>query len=862
MANLIDKAKEYQLSRRKFLGVTAAAAGTATVATLPGGLTKVDQILAEEATSKAEEGKWVTAACWHNCGGRCLNKAYVMDGVVIRQKTDDTHPDSPDFPQQRACVRGRAQRKQVFAADRLKYPMKRKHWEPGGGNKELRGHDEWVRISWDEALDILASEIKRIKEQYGNRSILVTGGEANRALNLYGGFVDHWNTISWGSWLLTGPTVGLQDGFDDHSTNDRLDLRNSQLVVMWGVNPAWSSGGSPSYNFLQAKKAGARFICIDPAYTDTAELLEAEWIPIRPGTDHAMLLGMAYTLIKEDDPALNPLIDWDFLNRCTIGFDQDHMPEGADQKDNFKDYVLGTYDGIPKTPEWASEICGIDPARIRSLAVEVGATNRVALLTGWSCARIQNGDSLPQMFMTLGAMTGHMGQPGRMTGVSSHYATGNGGYRLVKRGGGGLPPTAPNPVDDSINDGELWSAILDGKYTAGKDDIRDINIQMIYHGYNAILQTTEGMAKGIEAHRKVEFVVSHAQFLTTNAKYSDLVLPVTTEWEREGGLLHGNREAVFFYTKVTEPLYESKPDWVIVSELGKRLGIDPDKMYGGISEKQQLFNKLATTTVINEAGTDYEPLVTITPQDIQEWGVEGKPQKGRITLKEFQEAGVYQVPRKPGDHYGYIAQEAFRKDPEANPLSTTATGKMEIYSKNLADIVEGYGWGTIKPIPTYTPAIEGYQATFSDWENKVKGEYPLQVYNPHYLRRSHSIFDNVTWLREAWPNPVFLSAKDAKERGIKSGDTVLITSPHGKTLRIATVTERLMPGIVGLPHGAWVNVDEKTGIDHAGADNYIVGACPTGQGVNGYNSCIAQVEKWTGKPLEEDVKRPQRIIFE
>ena len=118
------------------------------------------------------EGQWITAACWHNCGGRCLNKVLVADGKVIRQKTDDTHPDSSLYPQQRGCARGRSQRRQVLGEDRLKYPLVRKHWRPGGGNKELRGKDEWVRISWDEALDIVAGEIQRIRRQYGNRSIL------------------------------------------------------------------------------------------------------------------------------------------------------------------------------------------------------------------------------------------------------------------------------------------------------------------------------------------------------------------------------------------------------------------------------------------------------------------------------------------------------------------------------------------------------------------------------------------------------------------------------------------------------------------------------------------------------------------
>ena len=122
-----------------------------------------------------KNGKWIPANCWADCGSKGFNKAFVSDGVVIRQGTDETHPDTPDWPQVRSCARGRAKRQEVLGSDRLKYPMKRKHWKPGGGKKELRGRDEWIRISWEEALDLVAAEIKRIKENYGNKSILLPG---------------------------------------------------------------------------------------------------------------------------------------------------------------------------------------------------------------------------------------------------------------------------------------------------------------------------------------------------------------------------------------------------------------------------------------------------------------------------------------------------------------------------------------------------------------------------------------------------------------------------------------------------------------------------------------------------------------
>ncbi len=844
------------ISRRTFLKWSAVLGGTAALAS--GGLNGGLQQVAEAAPATAsKEGKWITAACWHNCGGhRCLNKAYVVDGVVTRQKTDDTHADSADFPQNRGCARGRSQRYQTFGADRIKYPMKRKNWEPGGGKKELRGRDEWVRISWEEALTIVANETIRIREKYGNESLLAFGGEIGRTLTMFGGFIPGaWGTTSWGTWYYTGPLIGLGDGLTQTSHNDRIDLRNSQLIVVWGENPAWSTQGNAMYFFQQAKKAGAKFIFIDPLYNDSAMILADEWVPIRPSTDHALALGIAYTLLKEDDPKTNPLVDWDFLNRCTIGFDKDHMPKDADPKENFKDYVLGTYDNQPKTPEWASEICGVDPIKIRALAREIGSTKRVALLTGWAPARVTNSDSWPQMFMTLGCMTGNIGQPGRMTGVSCWEKAGNGGPNLIDAGSAGVPSAGTNPVKTSLNNSELWDAILNGKYTAGYKDVKPINVQYIYHAGGSNLNQKVGMTKGIAAHRKVEFVVTHSHFLTTSAKYSDIVLPVTTQWERYG-YLKGNREVLLWASQVVEPQFEAKDDIWIAAELGKRLGLDPTKI-DPMPLKQQIFNQVKGAKVIKDDGKTTEALVTITAADIAEMGVQGEPQTGRIAMKEFRETGQYQVKRAPGDKLGYIAYEAFRKDPENNKLKTTS-GKLEIYCQALVDFVKSKGWTEVRPIPTYNKPTEGYEDTFKDWKNRAKGEYPLQLFTIHYRRRSHSIFDNIPQLREAFPQEFIMNPIDAQARGLKQGDIVLIKSRHGKVIRPLSLSERMLPGVVTLGEGAWAEVDEATGIDKAGATNTLGGALPSGQGTDAYNSVNVQVEKYNGT-LEPDAKWPQRI---
>jgi anaerobic dimethyl sulfoxide reductase subunit A len=857
--NFLNKALDNTvINRRSFLKWSGALGGTAVLA---GGLSYGLKMVEATTEAAATEGEWITAACWHNCGGqRCLLKAQVVNGVVLKVKTDDTHPDTMETPQIRACARGRSQQHQAFGVDRLKYPMRRKNWEPGGGNKELRGRDEWVRISWDEALDIVASEIKRIQDTHGKESILEVGSTLRRTMTLAGGTVGTWGTTSWGTWYYTGPKIGLGDGLFNTSNNDRLDMQNSDLIVIWGGNPAWSAQGNNMSYYHAAKKAGAKFIFLDPLYNDSAMVLADDWVPVRPGTDHALALGMAHTLLVEDDPLTNPLIDWDFLNRCTVGFDKDHMPEGADPKENFMDYALGTYDGQPKSAEWASTICGVAPQKIRTLAFEIATTPRVALLTAWSVARTNNSDSWPQMFMTLGCMTGHIGEPGRCTGVSCWERTADGGPFLINSGGSGVPGLTNAPeeqVDIKINNNELWDAVISGKYIAGYQDVRDINIQMLMHDGSSALNQKVGMNKGIEAHRKVEFVLSLNYVLNTNSKYSDVVLPVTTQWERDG-YMKGNRDHLIWARQITEPLFEAKDDDWIAAELGKRLGFDPQEI-DPMPLKQQIFNRLAGSWVMKDDGSGQEPLLTITAKDIAEMGVEGEPQTGRITLQEYKEKGIYTVRRIQGDAHTFVAHEAFRTDPEANPLETPS-GKLEIHCQDIADFVKNSGFNEIRPIPTYNPPIEGYEDTFADWDKQIKGVYPLQLFTIHYRRRSHSIFDNIPWLREAFPQEFIMNPIDARTRGIKHGDYAKIWSQHGTVVRPVYVSERMMPGVVTLGEGAWVEVDEATGIDKAGATNTLNGAIPTGQGHQGWNTCIVQVERYGGpESVTPDYKWEQRI---
>ena len=874
-----------KIGRRDF--IKGSAAVTAAV-TLGGGATRANALTRAADRPNLKNGKWITAACWHNCGGsRCLLKAYVVDGIPLRLKTDDAKPDTPDFPQQRACVRGRAQRQHVLGADRLKYPMKRKNWRPfGGGDKSLRGRDEWERISWDEAIKYIVDELNHARRNYGNRSIIGQTG-AGGALFMseeFGGYTTLNDTASLGTFAFVSDIIGIGS---NAGANCRMDLRKSQTIINVGNNPAQSALGNPPLHFWMAKEAGAKFVFVGPSFNYSSDVFGARWIRTRPSTDVPLFLAVAHTMITEDDPVNNPIIDWDFLNRYTVGFDAEHMPADAKLNENFKDYVLGKYDGQPKTPEWATVICGTPPGDIRWLARELRKDNKVALLFGWAPARANDAEDFPQIMTTIGAMGGHMGKEGHCTGIASWEHTANFGPRLVSAGGPGVPggsagvginPARPagSNVTDSIMAADTWKAVVTGRYrrtdafrfeTVDDVDDREIDIRVIWHGgMRNSLETFIAASVGIEAHRKVDFVYANALSMNASASFADIVLPLTSEWERPGNVRAGNREQVIYFQNVMDRMYECKSDYEIGELIAHGLGLRTAPLLYPMNEGLQLLNRLAGSIVRNASNTANERLLTITAQDLAEWADKWgpipahiRPQQGRITLAEFAEMGLYQVPRSEGDNFTHIHYKAFVDDPVNNPLPSRS-GKFEIYSQRKADIVNAANRGAIKPYPTYRRVTNGYEDSFADWDRKIKGPYPYQMTNPHYARRAHTIFDNVPVMREAFSNPVYINPQDAAAKGIAAGDNVLIYNQYARTLRPACLTERLMPGYIELSWGPWVNiVDDETGLDDGGSCNYMTAPVATGIGTSGYNSQLVNIEKYD-KPHVPDHLRPLRIV--
>nr|WP_222617633.1 molybdopterin-dependent oxidoreductase [Eggerthella hominis] len=866
------------MTRRSFVKWGTATAGAAALVGFTGCAPGGQQESSDTSAAAEGKGEWKTGACMNNCNccsSRCLLKVYVEDGVPIKIRTDEKDEDTIEVPQRRACLRGRAQISNIMSPARIKYPMKRKGWSPEDPNGEMRGKDEWERISWEEALDYIAAELKKTYETYGPHSVFGAAYSNEsatyfdpilRVMNSLGGIVHHeTGTVSVGAWpapelLMTGSM---------YSAPDALSIQESQLHLHFGNNWMANKAGNTALQLEAAREAGGKVIIIDPWLNQTAQAIADEWIPVRPGTDTALCLGMMYHQIE------NNLYDQDFLDTYCVGFDADHMPEGAPKEENFKDYVLGTHDGEPKTPEWAEAICGVPADVIRNLAEEVANTEKVNFFAGQSTTKIPAGEMFAQVFYTLAFMHGGLGTPGNFASwvglhenimsTTPYCMSGNSVNAFGKNVNNPLqPPSFCNsmPAWDEIEDArswdrleysECWQSILDGEY--GRDvwpgGKRPIDIHMIYSGgYENSLNSLPNANVAIKVFRKVDFVWGANPFFDPSRQYCDIVLPVATWWEKGNVAWTNNSETVYWADRIMDPLYEAKPETWISEELAKRVGLDP-KTINTMTDAERTYHSLAGATYLTDhAAKTYEPLFTITQEDIDELGVEGIPQEGAMTVADFKERGLWKTQRKKGDALSCHPWDAYYADPIANPLATTS-GKFEIHCQALADVINAMGFTTLAPIGKWQVADpEQGQGTQTD-------EYPLLLWTPHSLRRAHTVNDNVTSLREAFPQECFMSEVDADERGIKNGDLVLMTSPHGQVLRPAKVLPTLVPGSVALQDGAWIQIDEATGIDLGGDPNILQAPKASGQASQSWIGTLVQVEKYTGNlTLDPDKNRP------
>jgi anaerobic dimethyl sulfoxide reductase subunit A len=464
---------------------------------------------------------------------------------VIEKFSGDDADDNGSVPQLRGCARGRAYRHRLYAPDRIKYPMLR---------DGRRGEGVFKRVSWDQALDTAAEGMLRIRAEYGPEAIcnLSRSGTypaclhnitwVDRLLNMFGGHTAFVGNLSNEAGVFAARyTFGTP-----FVTNEMDDLLNSHLILMWGWDPAVSiHSTNTSWYLRQAREKGTRIVVIDPRHTDSAVMLADRWIPVRPGTDTALLLAMANVILDEG------LEDRVFLDSFVYGFQE------------FADYVTGAEDGVPKTPQWAEGQTGVEAAVIAELAREFATTKPAALMTGMGPGRTPYGEQFFRASAALAAMTGNIGIQGGSTGVPGA------GYNMARSFRG--PASPPNPSGCAVNVNHWADAILRGREGGYPSDIK-----MAYCMAGNLLNQVGNVNKGVQALEKLEFMVVHEHFITPTARFADVLFPATTSFEREDIYLPWaslGRYAIYSQRAV-EPMYECRDDMDILTLLADRLGIE------------------------------------------------------------------------------------------------------------------------------------------------------------------------------------------------------------------------------------------------------------------------------------------------
>lgn len=712
----------------------------------------------------------------NNCGGRCIIRAHVKEGKILRLSTD-TAEEAGDTPPLMACVRGMNYHKTFLGDDRLLYPMKR---------VGERGEGRFERISWQEAIETITREWIRIRDTYGpgsryvnyatGISALLRGSSmAKRLLSLDGGYLDSYNSYSTACVTYTTPYL-YGTAYTGSSYETWLD---SKLIILWGHNPAETKFDSGTMFYLKkAKENGVPIIGIDPRENDTIRSLDACWIPIRPATDAALMDAMAYVIISEN------LQDQQFMDRYCLGFDAQHMPEGVDPSLNYRSYLYGEADGIVKTAEWGEVITGIPAETIRWLARAYASAKPAALIPGYGVQRTGNGEQATRGGIMLACLTGNVGVPGG-------WAAGSG---YVKGHMNPSMPSVPNPYPCKIPV-FLWTdAVVRGRDMTELDGVTggqrlDSDIKMILNlAGNTLINQHSDIHKTEEILKdtsKCEFIVCSDLFMTASAKFADILLPGTSMFESENiAMPWVVGDFLGYHNQVIEPLGECRFEYDWLKEVAEGLGLKEVFTDGHDTCRDWLRDRYEAVRELEPELPDFE---------------------------EFRRAGIYRY----RNNVPTIAFAEQIRDFEHHPFPTES-GKIEIFSKQIYETVYAE---YVPPIPGYVPAPEGP-------EDPLRSRYPIQLIGWHTRRRCHTIHDNNEAMHKLDPQALWIHPQDAAGLELTDGDLAAVWNDRGELHVPVRLTERIMPGVAALSQGAWYKPDEH-GIDHGGSINVLTSQHPT-----------------------------------
>ena len=659
----------------------------------------------------------------------------------------------------------------VHSRTRIAQPMVREGWlrdrRAGGAG---RGHEPFVEVSWQHALDLVADELTRVKSDYGHSAIMAGSqgwgsagifhearAQLRRFMAIFGGFIDQTSNYSFGTALVFLPHVlGNAQAVTGPLTSWSSIARHAKLMVLFGgcnpKNMQVAKGGCGAHLAGQAHAelaaAGVEVVNVSPIREDGPAAVKPEWITIRPNTDTAMLLALSHTLMA------NELHDREFLARYCSGFER------------VRAYVMGESDGQPKDAAWAAAITGVPAETIRTLARRMAA-QRTMISASWSLQRADHGEQPYWAVLLLASCLGQIGLPGGGFGFGYGSATGIAEAPLAFR-----TPTMEvtgNPLNRAIPAARIAQCLqhpgepydFNGRRSTYPD------IKLVYWAGGNPFHHHQDINQLRAAFRRPQTVIVHEPWWTATARHADIVLPATTSLERNDIGSAPRDRFVFAMHKAIDPVGAARDDYAIFADLARRLGCetsftqDRDEM----TWLRHIYDSWRDSVRTNQAAIpDFD---------------------------SFWSEGFLEIPRS-ADEYVMLAN--FRADPDKYKL-TTPSGRIELYSEKIA----GFGYDDCPPHPTWLEP--------SEWHGgAAAAKYPLHLISSQPRYRLHSQMDagpisarGKIGGREA----VALHPDDARRRGIRDGDIVRIHNARGACLAGAMLSDALTPGIAKLSCGAW-----------------------------------------------------------
>lgn len=655
---------------------------------------------------------------------------------------------------------------------RIRQPMVREGYLRHGPRRPTtnRGAEPFVAVDWNTALDLVAREIDRVRQQYGNQAIYAGSygwasagrfhhaqSQLRRLLNLLGGFTHAVNTYSdAAAEVIVSHVLGSLKELHDQASGWDVLAEHCQLMVMFGgmplrnaqVDPGGVGSHDTRYWLERCRARGTRFVNLSPMASDAADFLDAQWLPLRPNSDTAVMLGLAHTLVSEN------LHDRDFLHRYCVGFQR------------FLPYLLGETDGQVKDAEWAAGLSELPAESIRGLAREMAA-KRTLISLSLSVQRVEHGEQPYWMAITLAAMLGQMGLPGGgfSTGMSALHGIGNPASQVAWA----ALDQGRNPVKHFIPVARISDLLLNpgGELDYNGQRLTLPDIRLVYWVGGNPFHHHQDINRLLRAWQQPETVVVHERWWNALARHADIVLPATIALERNDMALNRRDGFAVAMRQAIPAVGEARDDHAICAGLAERFGLR-ERFTEGRGEMDWLAY-----------------LYNISRQRAASEGIE------LPTFEAFWQAGYLELPapRAPRVHLA-----GFRADPQAHPRPTPS-GKIEIYSETI----DGFGYPDCPGHPVW-------QAPDEWLGGERAARYPLHLISCQPATRLHSQLDNGVTSRNAkvaGREPISLNPGDAAQRGIRQGDVVRVYNDRGACLAGAVLSEAVRPGVVQLATGAW-----------------------------------------------------------